>query len=132
MKIAANIVGVLLGLLFLLASVTYFLMIFHVMPMPTMPSMGPLAEDYMKVMGPSGYLTFVKCFEFIGAILVTIPRLRNFGLLILGPILINIVAFHIFVAKGAGLFDPMIILIVIFEAFLLWADRKAFLGLIRQ
>lgn len=132
MKIAANIVGALLGLLFLFASVMYFLMTFHVIPMPEMPSQGPLADLFMKAVGPSGFLTYVKCFEFLGAILVMIPRLRNFGLLILGPILINILAFHIFLGKPSDLLNPMIILIVIFEAFLLWVDRKAFLGLIRQ
>ncbi len=130
MKIAANIVGVLLGLLFLLASVTYFLMIFHLMKMPDMPSEGPLADLFMQASG-AGFLTYVKCFEFLGAILVMIPRLRNFGLLILGPILINIVAFHVFMGKPSEALNPMVILIVIFEGFLLWVDRKAFLGLIR-
>lgn len=131
MKIAANIVGVLLGLLFLFASVMYFLMTFHVIPMPEMPSQGALADLFMKAIGPSGFLTYVKCFELLGAILVIIPRLRNFGLLILGPIFINILAFHFFLGKPTDLLNPMIILIAIFEAFLLWTDRKAFLGLLR-
>jgi hypothetical protein len=44
---------------------------------------------------------------------VAIPRTRNFGLLILGPILVNILAFHVFITKGAGLFDPMLLGIVV-------------------
>jgi hypothetical protein len=81
---------------------------------------------------PSGFMTYVKCFEFLGAILVMIPRLRNFGLLILGPIFINILAFHLFLGKPSDLLNPMILAIAIFELFLLWAGRSAFLGLIRQ
>lgn len=132
MKIAANIAGVLLGLLFLLASVGFFLMAFHVVPPPDpskMPPAGSPADLFMKAMMPTGYLMAVKVLEFIGAILVMIPRVRNFGLLILGPILINILFFHIFLAKG-GYFDPMIIMIVLLEAFLLWCGRKAFAGLL--
>lgn len=132
MKIAANIAGVILGLLFLMASVGFFLMTFHVVPPPDasqMPPAGSPAALFMQAMMPTGYLMMVKVFEFTGAVLVMIPRLRNFGLLLLGPILINILAFHIFVAKG-GYLDPMIIAIVVLEAFLLWSGRKAFAGLL--
>jgi putative oxidoreductase len=74
----------------------------------------------------------VKVFELIGGILVAIPRTRNFGLLVLGPIIINILAFHVFIAKGAGLFEPPLVLIVILAVFLLWSERKAFAQLIRS
>lgn len=79
---------------------------------------------------PSGYLHFVKVLEVLGGLLVLIPRLRNIGLLILGPIVVNILAFHIFIMKGTGLADPMLIAIVVLSAFLLWTGRREFLGLI--
>ena len=44
----------------------------------------------------TGYVKFVKIFEFVGAILVMIPRLRNVGLLLLGPVIVNIIAYHTF------------------------------------
>ena len=65
----------------------------------------------------------------IGGILVAIPRTRNYGLLVLGPILVNILAFHVFVVKGAKLLDPMLIVIVLLATYLLWCGRKAFAGL---
>ena len=86
----------------------------------------------MGAFGKTGYLTFVKVFELIGGILVTIPRTRNFGLLVLGPIILNILAFHVFITKGAGLFEPPLVLIVMLAVFLLWSERKAFAQLIRS
>ena len=84
---------------------------------------------FFAAFGPTGYLTFVKVFEVLGGILVAIPKTRNFGLLILGPIIVNILAFHAFVTKGQGLFSPMIIAIVVMALYLLWSGRKAFAGL---
>ncbi len=78
----------------------------------------------------TGYLQFVKVFELIGGILVAIPKTRNYGLLVLGPIIINILAFHLFITKGEGLLNPMIIAIVALALFLLWSGRKAFRGLL--
>jgi len=84
---------------------------------------------FFGAFGPTGYMTFVKVLELLGGILVAIPRTRNFGLLILGPIIVNILAFHVFVAKG-GLADPMIVGIVLLALYLLWVERRRFAGLL--
>ena len=127
MKHAPSIAGILLGLLFIMSSV---IVLFHLMPPEKMPKPPtPEAEKFMVVLGLTGYMTFVKVLELIGGILVAIPRTRNFGLLILGPILVNILAYHVFVAKGATLLDPMLIIIVLLSLYLLWAGRKNFAGL---
>jgi uncharacterized membrane protein YphA (DoxX/SURF4 family) len=70
--------------------------------------------------------------ELVGGILVAIPRTRNFGLLVLGPIIVNILAFHTFVTKGVGLANPILIFIVLLALYLLWAGRKAFAGLLND
>ncbi len=44
--------------------------------------------------------------------------------------IVNILAYHAFVMKGAGLTDPSILVISALAAYLLWAGRKEFLGLI--
>jgi hypothetical protein len=126
MKIASNIAGALLGALFLLASLMVLL---HLADMPPIPPDTP-AGHFMAAFGPSGYMTFVKVCELIGGLLVIVPFTRNIGLLVLGPIIINILAFHIFITKGAGLEDPMLIAIVLLAGFLLWSGRKAFAGLL--
>ena len=43
-------------------------------------------------------MAFVKVCEILGTVLVAIPATRNWGLLLLGPIIANILAFNIFVA----------------------------------
>jgi hypothetical protein len=125
MKHVPTIAGILLGLLFLMSSVPILL---HMVAMPPLPEGSPMAM-FMGAFVPTGYMTFVKVLELLGAILVAIPRTRNFGLLVLGPIIINILAYTVFVAKGAGLFNPMVIVIVLLALYLLWVGRKAFAGL---
>ena len=125
MKYAANIAGALLGAIFLFASIAYF---FKLMPM-TPPPEGTPAASFMGAFGPTGYMDFVKSMELLGGILVAIPITRNFGLLVLGPIVVNIMAFQIFILKGAGLKDPMLIGTVLLAAFLLWCGRRKFAAL---
>jgi putative oxidoreductase len=127
MKLATNIAGGLLGLIFIAVSLMVLL---HLAPTPPPPPEGSPVAMFMGAFATTGYLTFVKVMELVGGILVAIPRTRNFGLLVLGPILVNILAFHLFVAGGADLFSPMIILICVLGAFLLWSGRKAFAGLL--
>jgi hypothetical protein len=126
MKYAPTIAGLLLGLLFIMSSVV---VLFNLVPTPPIPEGTPMAM-FMGAFGPTGYMTFIKVLELIGGILVAIPRTRNFGLLVLGPILVNILAFHAFVTKGVGLGEPILILIVLLVLYLLWVGRKAFASLL--
>ena len=128
MKYLANIAGGLLGLAYIAFGL---MLLLKLGPTPPPPPEGSPAAMFMGAFAPTGYLTFVKVFEVLGGLLVAIPRTRNFGLLILGPIIINILAFHIFVMKGVGLFSPVIIIIVVLALFLLWCGRKEFAGLLR-
>lgn len=125
MRYAPTIAGILLGLLFIMSGVVVLL---NLVPTPPMPEGTPMAM-FFGAFGPTGYMTFIKVLEVIGGVLVAIPRTRNFGLLILGPILVNILAYHIFIMKGAMLFDPMLIGIVLLALYLLWVGRREFAGL---
>ena len=130
MKHAPTIAGILLGLLFIMAAVT---VLFNLMPPEKMPPPAtPEAATFMTLFGSTGYMTFVKVLELIGGILVAVPKTRNYGLLVLGPILVNILAFHIFIAKSKQLFDPMLMLIVLLALYLLWVGRKGFAGLLNH
>jgi hypothetical protein len=124
MKIAANIVGGLLGFIFVAFSLMVLL---KLAPMPPLPAGSP-AASFMAAFGPTGWFTVVKVCELIGGILVAIPKTRNFGLLFLGPIIVNILAFHILIMKGDGLMGPPLV-VALLAAFLLWAGRGAFAGL---
>ena len=118
--------GIVLGLLFVMASVMFFL---KLAPEPKFPAGSPIAM-FMGAFGPTGYMRFVKVFELAGGLLVMIPRLRNLGLLVLGPVIVNILAFHAFVTGGHGLLDPMLLVIVALALYLLWVGRKQFSGLL--
>ncbi len=127
MKCAANIVGGLLGLLFIVFGMNFFLKFIH---MPPGPPEGSPPALFFAALYPTGYLAFVKVLEVLGGLLVAIPKTRNIGLLVLGPIIINILAFHVFLTKGAGFADPVVSLIAILPLFLLWHARSSFKGLL--
>ena len=126
MKYAPTIASTLLGLLFIMSAVV---VLFGLVKMPPPPE-GTPAALFMGAFVPTGYMTFVKVLELVGGILLLIPRMRNFGLLVIGPILVNILAFHFFIMKGAGLLDPMLIVIAVLAAYVLWCGRRAFAGLL--
>lgn len=128
MKYLPTIAGILLGLLFIMSAVV---VLFGLAPTPEIPQGTPMAM-FLGAFGPTGYLTFVKVLELLGGILVAIPRTRNIGLLVLGPILVNVLAFHLFITKGEGLLNPMLIVIVVLALYLLWVERKAFAGLLNR
>jgi putative oxidoreductase len=124
-----TLAGILLGLLFLMASIP---VLFNLIPPDKMPAPpNEEAKQFMGAFGPTGYLTFIKVLELVGAILVMIPKTRNAGQLVLGPIIINILAYHAFIVKG-GLFGPMIIAIVVLSLYLLWVERRAWASLLHR
>jgi putative oxidoreductase len=125
-KYIPTIAGIVLGLLFIMASVV---VLFHLVKAPPPPAGSPAALFFGAFM-PTGYMTFVKIFELTGGILVAIPRTRNLGLLVLGPIILNILAFHTFITHGEGLLNPMLDVIVVLALYLLWVGRKKFAGLL--
>ena len=121
MKYAPTIAGLILGLLFIMSGVV---VLFQIAPTPEIPEGTPMAH-FFTAFGATGYLTFVKVLEILGGILVALPRTRNLGLLVLGPIIVNIIAFHVFITGGQGLFSPMLIGICLLAAYLLWTGRKS-------
>jgi putative oxidoreductase len=126
MRYLTPLAGIFLGLLFIMSA---SVVLFGLAPTPKIPEGSPVAA-FFAAFGPTGYLTFIKILELLGGIFVAIPRTRTLGLLLLGPIIVNILAFHIFVAKD-GIFSLMLLGISVLALFLLWCDRKNWLALLR-
>ncbi len=105
--------------------------LFQLVEAPPPPEGSPFFH-FMAAFVPTGYLTFVKVLELVGGVLVAMPLTRNLGLLLLGPIIVNILACHAFLMDGAELFSPMIVAIVLRAAFRVWVERRTFLGLVRR
>src|SRR3954463_153734 len=102
MKIAATIVRILLGLAFIFFGVMAYLLAFHVMPSPEMPA--GLASDFNRALFESHYFLGIAAVEIIGGILLLISgRIAPLGLLMIGPVIVNIAFYHIFLQpQGAA------------------------------
>ncbi|NDG73617.1 MAG: hypothetical protein EBY32_20405 [Proteobacteria bacterium] len=122
MKHFYNFTAALLGLIFIVFGVNFFLK-FIAIPEP---SEGSPAAMFMRGMFLGGFLAFVKVLEILGGLLVAIPGTRNLGLLILGPIIVNIAAFNFFFFGPLALFQPPVLLVSVLALIQLVAARHAF------
>jgi uncharacterized membrane protein YphA (DoxX/SURF4 family) len=111
---------ILLGLVFTVFGLDGFL---HFIPQPT----GPLPEGAMAfgmAMMKTGYLfQLLKGTEVLGGILLLSNRFVPLALTILAPVIVNIVAFHVFL-EPEGL--PLALVILAIEIGLAWRYRAAF------
>jgi putative oxidoreductase len=122
-KVATIIARVLLGLIFVVFGLNIFL---HFIPTPPPPP--SLVGDFSKALLLSHYLHVVGALQVIGGALLLIGRFVPLGLLLLGPVIVNIDLVHILM-DPSGL--PMAAFVSILAIFLLWRHRDAFAGLLR-
>lgn len=121
-SIVTHVVAAILGVLFLVFGLNFFL---QFIPIPPAPEGSP-ASQFLGALYVSGFLALVKVLEILGGLLVAVPATRRLGLLVLGPVIANIVLFQIYFTGGAGLFAPPVVLMILASVYLLWAERKAF------
>jgi uncharacterized membrane protein YphA (DoxX/SURF4 family) len=117
MKIAVLIARILLGLVFLVFGLNNFL---HFIPMPPIPGD---AGTLSTIMFTHGWITFHGVLYVIAGILLIVGRYVPVGLVILGPILVNILLFHLTLAPGG--IGPGLVCAVL-ELFLIYAYWPAF------
>lgn len=117
MTIAVLIARILLGLVFLIFGLNDFI---HFIPMQPMPGD---AGTFGMIMFTHGWLTFHGLLYVIAGILLLIGRYVPVALVILGPILVNIVLFHITLAPTG--ITPGLVCAVL-EIFLIYAYWPAF------
>ena len=122
MKVATIVARVLLGLVFVVFGSNIFL---HFIPMPPLPG---TAGDFSKALMQSHYIYVVGLLQVIGGLLLLIGRYVPLGLTLLGPVIVNILLFHIFL-DPSGL--PMAIVVAVLALFLLWRHRTNFAGLLK-
>ena len=114
---------VVLGALFLVASIDGFFYIFsgsHLIHPPTSAS-GIAFEDALKTSG--FFWSFLKTVELVGALCLLTNRAPAFGLMLLAPIMAVIVLFHLVLNPG-GL--PMAVLLVVCGGLLVRANAPRF------
>jgi len=120
MRIAGLIARYLLGLIFVVFGANGFL---HFIPMP--PPSG-VAGQFMGALFVSHVLVVIFLLELIGGILLLVGRYVPLALVLLGPVIVNIVLFHAFMAPS-GL--PLATVVVILWLLTAWTIRSAFAGI---
>jgi putative oxidoreductase len=122
MKILEIIARVLLGLVFTVFGSNAFL---HFIKMP--PMTGP-SGDFITAMYSTGYLYVVGGCQVLGGLILLIGRYIPLGLTLLGPVIVNILCFHIFM-NHEGM--PLALVVAALALFLLWRHRANFAGLLK-
>jgi putative oxidoreductase len=123
MKIVATIARILLGLVFVVFGLNIFFQFLHQPPPPSGP-----AGDFAKALFVSHYLYAVGALQVIGGALLLAGRFVPLGLTLLGPVIVNILLFHILL-NPTGL--PIAIVVALLALVVLWYHRAAFAGLVK-
>jgi uncharacterized membrane protein YphA (DoxX/SURF4 family) len=122
MKILTLVARILLGLGFLVFGLNAFL---HFIPGSTMIPPG-IAGQFSQAMAESHYAEAVAVFEVVAGILLLINLYVPIALVLLGPVLVNILLFHLLMMPATilpGIVFTVLWLIVFF------AHRSAFSGI---
>ena len=118
MKYLIVIVRVLLGLVFVVFGSNAFL---KFMPMPEIPGQ---AGAFMTALMSSGYMYVIAVLQVLGGLCLLLgARFVPLGLTPLGPVIVNIVLYHLFL-DASGM--PIAIVVAALALFLLWIYRFKF------
>jgi len=123
MRIASHILRILLGLVFFVMGLNVFLN-FHRGPLPS-----GLAGQFLSALIESHFVLFVGAVQVAGGALLLVNRYVPLGLTLLGPVIVNILLYHLLM-DHPGL--PVAILIAIFWGVLFFRHRQHFSGLFVQ
>jgi hypothetical protein len=123
MKIAATVARYLLGLMFLVFGSNMFL---HFIPQGPPPP--GIAGEFAGALFKSHFMVAVGIVMVFSAILFLANRYVALALVLLGPVLVNILLFHLLMAPGSigmGLFATVLWFLVF------WRERAAFALILR-
>ena len=84
------------------------------------------AGIFAGILMTHGYMKFIGVLEVIAGLLLLVGRYVPIGLVILGPILVNILMFHLLLMPQ-GIVPGLVVTVL--EVFLIWAYRLSFRGL---
>ena|SRR5271166_181316 len=108
----------LMGLIFVVFGSNMFL---HFLPNPPMPA---AAMDLFGALFKTGYfIPMIGATQVIAGVLLLTGMMVPFALVLIAPVVVNILMFHLFLAPG-GL--PLAAIVVALEVILVWMHREAF------
>lgn len=122
MNVWIRIAEIVLGLIFLGAGLNGYAVLLGFEPFaPTVPAMEFLGDGYL--------LALEKGVEIFAGLLLVIRKFVPLALILLASLVVNILAFHIFVETEMLL---LAILITIIEVVLLWYYRDNYKGILKK
>jgi len=124
MKIVILIARLLLGLVFVVIGLNGFLNFLNMGPMPT-----GLAGQFIGALFLSHYFWVVAALQIAGGALLLLNRFVPLALVMLGPVIVNILLYHVFL-NPAGIALAIAVTVLWFVVF--YGHRQYFSGIFVQ
>ena len=124
MKIVTLIARLLLGLIVVVFGLNAFFNFLNMGPMPS-----GLAGQFIGALAQSHYFWVVAALQVAGGALLLVNRFVPLGLVLLGPVIVNILLYHLFLnLMGIGL----AIVVAILWLIVFYGHRQYFSGIFVQ
>jgi len=124
MKIVTLIARLLLGLIFVVLGLNGFLNFLSMGPMPS-----GLAGQFIGALVLSHYFWVVAALQVAGGALLLVNRYVPLALVLLGPVIVNIILYHVFLNPSGA---PLAIVVVILWGIVFYSQRQHFSGIFVQ
>ena len=124
MKILTLIARLLLGLIFVVFGLNGFLNFLSMGPMPS-----GLAGQFVGALVLSHYFWVVAALQVAGGALLLVNRFVPLGLVLLGPVIVNIILYHVFL-NLTGI--ALAIVVTVLWLIVFYAHRRYFSGVFVQ
>lgn len=124
MKIATLVARLLLGLIFVVFGLNGFLNFLSMGPMPT-----GLAGQFIGALIASHYFWVVAALQIVGGALLLVNRYVPLALVLLGPVIVNILLYHVFLNLSGMV---IAIFVAILWGVVFYRHRQYFSGIFVQ
>jgi putative oxidoreductase len=124
MKIVTLIARLLLGLIFVVFGLNGFLNFINMGPMPS-----GLAGQFIGALAQSHYFWVVAALQVAGGALLLVNRFVPLALVLLGPVIVNIILYHLFLNPSGS---ALAIVVVILWGIVFYSHRQYFSGIFVQ
>ena len=124
MKIVTLIARILLGLIVVVFGLNGFLNFLSMGPMPT-----GMAGQFMGALIVSHYYWVIAALQVVGGALLLVNRFVPLALVLLGPIIVNIICFHVFMNPSGAV--PAAVVTVLW-LIVFYGNRQNFSGIFVQ
>lgn len=124
MKIVVLVARLLLGLTFAVFGLNGFLNFLDMGPAPT-----GLAGQFIGALFASKYFWVVAALQLVGGVLLLVNRYVPLALVLLGPVIVNIICYHVFLNPSGSL--PAVVVTILW-LIVFYDKRQYFAGIFTQ